>query len=252
MEQDVYDSYIKAGKIAAQALEFGASLIKPDNKVVDVCNQVEKKIIELGGEIAFPVQISMNDVAAHYCPTSDDETVFKDQLCNLDIGVHINGYIADTATTVDLSGKHQDLVKASREALNNALEIIKPGITLGEIGKVIHDTITKYGFSPVKNLCGHGLSHFNIHDKPQIPNYDTNDKTELKQDMVIAIEPFASTGAGKIYESGHPTVYQLKTLKPVRMQMVRNILKHVVKYGELPFTTRCSQKSLGKQKHALH
>ncbi len=69
------------------------------------------------------------------CPEEDDKTVFSDQIVCLDVGIHVDGFIGDNAVTVDLSGKHENLVKASREALDNAITIMKPGITLGEIGK---------------------------------------------------------------------------------------------------------------------
>ncbi len=240
------ESYKKAGRIAAEALQFGKNLIKPGASMLEVCEKIEEKIKELGGSLAFPVQISMNDIAAHYCPDEDDKTVFSDQLCSLDIGVHIDGFIGDNALTVDLSGQNTELVKASREALEAAIKVVRPGVTLGEIGKEIHTVITGYGFSPVRNLCGHALSEFNIHDKPSIPNFDTGDKTELTEDMVIAIEPFASKGAGVIYESGNPTVFSLTGKKPVRNPITRNVLKEIQKFNDLPFTKRWLTKKFGK------
>ncbi|GAG18527.1 unnamed protein product, partial [marine sediment metagenome] len=178
MEQSQLDAYTKAGRIAGQALEYGKSLIKPGVLVLDVVEKIEAKIKELGGEPAFPVQISLNETAAHYCPDKNDETKLNDQVVCLDVGVSVDGFIGDTACTVDLSGKNSELVLASEEALKNAIAIIKPGVKVGEIGKVIEETITKHGFRPVKNLSGHGLDEYNIHDFPTIPNYDNEDDTE--------------------------------------------------------------------------
>lgn len=239
---------IKAGKIAAQALEYAKTLIKPNAKVVDILDKTEKKIKDLGGSLAFPVQISLNDFAAHYCSDQDDKTILKDQIVSIDVGVHIDGFIGDNALTIDLSKKNQDLVKASREALDNAIKIIKPGVKLREIGKVIHDTITSYNFSPIRNLSGHGLDEFNIHTKPTIPNYDNGDETELKQDDVIAIEPFASKGAGVVYESGNATIFQLINKKPVRNLITRQVLKEIQTYNELPFCKRWLTKRFGLPK----
>lgn len=238
----------KAGKIAAQALEFAKSLVKPGVKLVEVCDKTEEKIKQLGGKLAFPVQISLNDTAAHFCPDQDDETVFKDQLVSIDVGVHIDGFIGDNALTIDLSGENKDLVKASREALDNAIKIVKPGIRISEIGKVIHETITKYGFSPVRNLSGHGLGEYGIHTKPSIPNYDNGDSTELKDGDVIAIEPFASKGAGIVYESGNATVFQLNIKKPVRNMITRQILKEIETYKDLPFCKRWLERKFGTAK----
>lgn len=248
MEKEILEKLEKAGKIAAEALKYAKSLVKPGASLLEVTEKTEEKIKELGGSLAFPVQISLNDVAAHFCPEQDDKTVFKDQLVSIDIGVHIDGYIGDNALTVDLSGKNEDLVKASREALDNAIKIIKPGITLGEIGRVIQETITRYGFAPVRNLSGHGLEEFDIHTKPTIPNYDNGDSTELEKDMLIAIEPFASKGAGIIYESSNATVFQLFGKKPVRSMITRQVLREIESYEGLPFCRRWLVKKFGLPK----
>jgi len=239
------EKYIKAGKIASEALEFAKSLVKPGVKLVDVCDKTEEKIKELGGSLAFPVQVSLDDTAAHFCPDEDDETVFEKQVVCIDVGVHVDGFIGDNALTIDLSKENEDLVKASREALDNAIKILKPGIKLNEIGKTIHETITKYNFSPVRNLSGHGLEEYGIHTKPTIPNYDNGDETELKENDIIAIEPFASKGAGIIYESGDGTVFALINKKPVRNMMARNVLKEIETYNDLPFCKRWLTKKFG-------
>jgi len=252
MDQLELDNYIKAGKIAAQAREYGKRLIKPGVLVLDVVEKVEAKIKELGGDIAFPAQISLNETAAHYCPTEDDKTILNDQVVCLDVGASVDGFIGDTACTVDLSNKNAELVKASEEALKNAIAIIKPGVTLGEIGKVIEETITKYGFQPVKNLSGHGLGQYNVHSEPTIPNYDTADDTKLEENQIIAIEPFATTGMGMIMEKGIANVFQLIQKKPVRSAVTREILKEIESYDGMPFTMRWLIKKFGlKARFAL-
>jgi methionyl aminopeptidase len=250
---DTRENYIKAGRIAAEARDYGASLIKVGASLLEVTEAVEKKVLDLGGEFAFPPQISLNETAAHYCAEPDDKIVFKEgDLAKLDVGVMIDGYIGDTAVTVNL-GQYDKLVEASREALNNAIKKIRPGVTIGEIGKTIHDTIVAYGFAPVKNLSGHGLSQYVFHDKPSIPNFDTGDKTRLEKGMVIAIEPFASTGSGIIYESGSGNIFSQVAKKPVRNTMTREILKEIETYKEMPFTTRWLTKKFhaGKVNFAL-
>ncbi|MBW2986211.1 type II methionyl aminopeptidase [Candidatus Woesearchaeota archaeon] len=240
------EKWRKAGKIAAEALKYGGGLIKKGASLLEVSDQVEKKIIDLGGQMAFPAQISCNHIAAHYCADPDDKTIFEDQLACLDVGVHIDGAIGDNALTVDLSNKHKELVKASREALNNAIKIIQIGTPLGEIGKTIQETISSHGFSPIKNLSGHGLDYYNIHTKPTIPNFDTGDDTELEKGMVIAVEPFATDGAGMIYESDRANIFALINPKPVRSPFAREILKFVIEnYQTLPFTTRWLSKQFG-------
>ena len=249
MEQDIIDKYVKAGKIAGEALQYGASLIKVGAKIIEILDKVEEKILKDGGGIAFPAQISLNEVAAHSCSDLNDQIILTaNHIIKLDVGVHIDGHIADNALTVDLTGKNDLLVKASREALNNALKIIKPGITLGEIGRVIHETITSYGYAPVKNLSGHGLGIYNIHTAPSIPNYDNKSNKILEKGMVIAIEPFASTGAGIVQESSPATVFTLVRDSGVRDPITRSVLQEIKKYKGLPFAKRWLERKFGTNK----
>lgn len=237
----------KASKIAAQSLEFGKSLIKKDASLLEVTQKTEKKIFDLGAKPAFPVQISMNHVAAHYCPDLDDETKFSDQLVKIDVGVHVDGCVGDNAASIDLSGKNTKLVEASQKALEAAIKVIKPNISLAEIGQAIQDVITSYGFSPIKNLSGHGLEPFDVHAPPTIPNFNTGDKSELAEGMIIAIEPFATTGSGMVIETTNPTVFSLVKKKPLRIG--REILDFIVdNYEELPFAKHWLQKEFPKFK----
>ncbi len=232
------DNWIKAGKIAHEALFYGKDLIKKGASYADVTDKIEAKIFELGAKPAFPVQISMNEVAAHFTVDPGEDIVFDNQLVSLDVGVHVDGCIGDNALTVDLSGNNKELVKASEDALKAAIETVKLGCDLGTIGKAIHDAITNYGFSPIKNLSGHGLDKFNIHAKPTIPNFDTGDKTKLEKGTVIAIEPFATDGAGIIYESGPGNLFALIQRKPVRSPIARKVLMEIEEYENLPFSTK--------------
>lgn len=238
------EKYRKAGKIAAEALEYGRGLIKSGAKLLDVSEEIERKIDALGGKPAFPVQISCDSIAAHYCAEPEDDVVFDKQVCSLDIGVHVDGFIGDNACTVDLSEEYSDLVKASEEALKEAIKVVQIGVAAGEIGKVIQETISSFGFSPIKNLTGHGLSKFNIHDKPTIPNFDTGDDTQLEKGMVIAIEPFATNGMGMIYEQENGNIFSFIQKRPVRSLFAREILKLIEQYNRLPFTTRWLAKNM--------
>ncbi len=239
MDKEIIDKFKQAGKIAAQVLDYGKSLIKPGASILEVTKQIEKKITELGGKPAFPVNISMNDIAAHDCARDKDDRVFKDEIVKLDIGVHINGHIGDTATTVDLSGKNKELVEASKEALDNAIKTLKIGVKLGQIGKVIEDTIVGKGFQPIRNLSGHSLGPYLAHALPNIPNYDNDDQFEIQNDMIFAIEPFATTGSGMIKETKDPEIYMIKEYKPMRIGFARNIMKFLQNnFKTLPFSKR--------------
>lgn len=228
----------RAGRIVAKAREYGAGLITAGASMIEVSEKVDAKIIELGAKPAFPSQISINSTAAHDCAAYHDERLLqKGVLCKLDVGVHIDGFIGDTAVTVDL-GKNSALVKASIEALNAAIDVIKPGTELGAIGREIETAIKQAGFSPVRNLSGHGLGRYDVHTLPNVPNFDSKEKTQIKKGMVIAVEPFATDGMGLIAEKGHAEVFQLIAKKPVRAGFVREILKKIEEYEGMPFAKR--------------
>jgi methionyl aminopeptidase len=234
------DNWEKAGKIAAQSLEYGAKIIKVNENIKDIVEKIENKIYELNGKPAFPVQVSINEMAAHFTPNNEVIFFKENDLVKLDVGVHVEGYIGDNAVTIDL-GKNNELVKASKLALQEAIKISKPGTRVYEIGKIIEETITNkdLGFKPIKNLSGHGINVYEEHSDPTIPNYDNKDKTELKEDQIIAIEPFATTGEGYVKNGKISNIYQVVNVKQVRNGLAREILKFILKeYNTLPFAKR--------------
>jgi methionyl aminopeptidase len=166
----VLDKYRGAGRILAEVREDAIERIKEGVSLLEVAEFVENSIREKGGELAFPCNISRNEEAAHATPSIDDKAVFGKDIVKLDIGVHIDGYIGDSAVTVDLSGNNEGLVRASEAGLNEAIKIIRDGVSTVEIGEVIENTIREQGYKPVVNLTGHGLMKYNSHASPTIPN----------------------------------------------------------------------------------
>jgi len=246
------DKWRKAGKIAAEALEYGRTLIKNGAVIREVCDKIDQKIIDLGALPAWPSQVGLDSVAAHSTPEHDDDSVFDNNLVCLDVGAHVDGCVGDNALSVDLSGKYTDILKASDEALKAAIKVVRVGVSLGEIGRAIQEVIEGYNLVPVRNLSGHGISPWIIHDKPSVPNYDTGDKRTLQGDQIIAIEPFATNGAGMIYESEQGNIFALVNTKPVRSPYAREILNFIAEnYKNLPFTTRWLTKKFGVGKTNL-
>lgn len=248
LEKDALADYRKAGAIIAEALEYGRSLVKVDASILDVCRSVERRIVDLGGFPAFPAQPSIDNVAAHWCPDPGSEETFAEgQLVKLDIGCHVNGRIADTALSIDLSddARHEELIRAATDARDAALRLMTPGTTLGEIGATIQQTIGDAGFSPIRNLCGHGLDTFEVHVWPSIPNIDTGDATELEEGMIVAVEPFATAGKGQVHEQDVANIYSLKQRKPVRSMYGRKALQIAERYEGLPFALHWLADDLG-------
>ena len=246
------EDWKKAGHIAHEALKYGVTLIKINTRISDVSDAVEKKIKELGGELAFPVNISLNEAAAHEVPFAVDDRVFtENDIVKLDVGVHINGAIGDNAMTIDLTKKHEKLVKASIEARDEAIKMIRAGIKTSEIGKVIETIIKKYGFKPIKNLSGHQIKEYELHAGLTIPNYDDNSETVLKEGTIIAVEPFATDGEGLVRESSNAEIFSLIQKKPVRSSITREALKIVEERKGLPASTRWLAKKISAIKAAF-
>ena len=214
--------------------------------LLEIAELIENKIIELGGKPAFPTNLSINEVAAHYTPTYNDETLAHG-LLKVDFGVHIDGFIADTAFSVDLenSEENKNLIESSELALKNAIEKINLKVPINEIGKVIAQSIEEKGFEPIVNLGGHGLEEYEAHADPFIPNFDNKNNEEIEKGL-IAIEPFATNGVGKIKEGNFGGIYQLIDTKNPRSPQAREILNFIIEeYDELPFCSRWIVKKFG-------
>lgn len=250
MEKFEYGRYIEAGEIAKSVVAYAKEIIEPGMLLLDIARKIDKKIFELGGRIAFPVNLSINEIAAHYHPTINDETVAHD-LLKVDIGIHVDGYIADTAFSVDLTkeGVHEDLIEATKDALKNALEVVEEkaeGSTLDEIGSVIQETIEDAGFSVITNLSGHSIDRYDVHAGMTIPNYGNGSKKQLGAGA-YAIEPFGTTGEGSIYEGDTGNIFcVVKFSKKPRSPKAREILEYLNKeHNGLPFSLREVQEKFG-------
>ncbi len=238
MDDGILEKYREAGRIAAKVLREGAQAIRAGASYLDVVESVEARVAEEGAGLAFPLNLSLNEDAAHDTASGGDERLFKKgDVAKLDLGVHIDGYIADTATTVDL-GNSPLLLEASYEALEHAIRAVRPGVSAGEVGAAIQHEIERRGYRPVANLTGHGLDRFVIHRPPTIPNVRTAGGIVLKEGMVFAIEPFATTGSGRVNEKTRREIYQQISNKPVRTPSARLILEQVRDRQGLPFARR--------------
>lgn len=250
---EIQKKLLKAGKIVAQVRREGIlKLAQPGASFVEVMDYCENKIKQLGGEIAW-VQMAVNETAAHYCPTDEDNSVSKKgDVIKIDIGVHLDGYIADTATTVEVaSEEYKEMIKAAQNALKAALKIAKPGTKLYELGEAQISEAEALGFTTIKNLSGHSLGRYKIHAGMNIPSYNNKDKTELKEGWHIAIEPFVTNGHGMIKEKGLATIFMLEKEKGVRSPYAKKILQEVKPLNGLPFHTRWLTRKFGRGGTAL-
>lgn len=230
---------ILAGKIAKDVVEFIKPKIKKGKKLLEIANEIENKIIEMGGKIAFPTNLSINEIAAHYTPSYNDESVAYG-LLKVDLGVRINSAISDTAFSLDLeeSEENKKLILASENALNKALEKISLGVELSEIGKEIENEVKKMGLQPIVNLSGHSIDEMDLHSGISIPNYDNSDNTKIEKGL-FAIEPFVTNGVGRVHDSSKGNIFVLVDTKNPRSQNAREVLEYVIdNFESLPFASR--------------
>ncbi len=238
MKEDILEKYRDAGSIAAGILKTGATMIREGVSYLEVVDSIESMVSSQGASLAFPLNVSLNEDAAHDTASPDDPRIFtRGDVVKLDLGVHIDGYIADTAVTVDL-GNNELLVDASRDALEAAIRKVRPGIAVGDLGAAIQSAIVARGYRPVSNLTGHGLGQYVQHQAPSIPNIAIPGGVRLEEGMVFAIEPFATTGSGRVTEKGRREIYSQISPRPVRIPAARAILEEIRDRRGLPFSRR--------------
>ena len=230
--------YLRAGAICSEIKKELNSFLKPGKYLLDIANYIEKRIYELGGKPAFPVNIGVNDITAHYTPTVNDRTRIKEgDLVKIDFGVHVNGCIADTAFTY--CEKRSEMVEINKRALDIAISMVKPGTNVADIGKAIEEFVNSNGYGVIVNLTGHGLKPYDLHAEPTIPNIATNSNYMLRKGDVIAIEPFLCERMSRVKETGIKEIYSLIKKVNVRMPETRKLLQYIeMEYKTLPFARR--------------
>lgn len=233
----------QAGSIASSVRKSVSRIVRPGVRASEVCERVESLIVELGGLPAFPCNISVNDVAAHYTPSIGDDLVIDEKaLVKIDVGVHVEGYIADTAVTIDLSGEYSKLVEASERALEAALSVVKPYVSLYEIGRAVENEIRKLGFKPIRNLSGHTIERYVLHAGVSVPNYADRSlfNVRLAPGTLLALEPFATNGRGFTVEKSVVNIYSYTGRRKTVLSGIEELVVSAVssRYGGLPFTPR--------------
>lgn len=244
MSEDVFNKYVKAGEIGFRAKKFAAKLVKPGARIYDIAEKIESYIKEQGGMPAFPVNISINHVAAHRTAyVEDPEVVPESSVVKVDIGVHVDGYIADTAITFVFNEKYLKLAEIVQKALEKGLRVVRAGTKFSDVGRNIEKVVRKGGYRVVKNLSGHSVDRFIIHAGDVIPNYrDQLSFGKFKVGRAYAIEPFATDGKGWVKEvHGNVQIFSVKKksipsdLDDGSIKLLDYILKN---FRTLPFCER--------------
>lgn len=247
----------------AKVRKMATDMVVEDLKVLDLIEFTEQEIKNSGGEIAFPCNISINEITAHYTSPSKDKTVLKNgDLVKIDLGAHVDGYIADSAITVIVGG-NQDLssqdtglseddlelqikmIETVHQALENAISTIRDGVTVGKIGEVVEETVTTQGFKPVSNLTGHSMERYILHSGLSIPNIKEENRHKIREGDVLAIEPFVTNGVGLVTDMNETYIFRFLRDRPLRMAQARKMLHEIAEnYRNLPFAGRWLEETI--------
>jgi methionyl aminopeptidase len=241
----------EAGKLTANLKKDAEQLVMVGESLLDIAETLEQYTVKQGAAPAFPVNISINEIAAHYTPTANDKSeIPEDGLVKVDFGVIMENAITDTSVTIDLGNKYGALMKASKDALENAIKAIKPGVQVNDISKIIHETIRENGCKPISNLTGHKIEWMNIHAGIEIPSIPAGETYEFQEGDVFAVEPFVTTkeGAGYIKETDKVEIYSLFMPGNIRMRQTRKMLEYIINsYKTMPFCERWLSKEFSSR-----
>ncbi len=236
------EDYVKAGKIAGEVRENVRQKDWIGSTLAEICDYVESEIIKRGAKCAFPVNTSLNEVAAHYtAEPNDPKTVSDSDLVKIDLGAQINGYIADTAVTVNYDPQYDSLVQAAENALQAAMSMIKVGVKSKDVGRKIQNTIMDMGFKPIANLSGHSLDQYTIHAGKTVPNMWTIGSFSFSENEAFACEPFVTTknALGFVRNGKIKNIYALVSRKKTKDDEADKLLEYIWNnFNMLPFALR--------------
>jgi methionyl aminopeptidase len=253
-DKEELEKFRLSGRILRETREEMKTCVHENMLVTDVCEKVEGTIRAKGGKPAFPCNVSINEVAAHYTsPPNDTLRIPEGSTVKVDLGVHMDGYVTDTAFTVSFNPEGRSMTNTAEQALKTAIENIHGEMPLNKIGSLIETTIKNRGFKPISNLTGHSVGRYLIHAGTSIPNVaQPMSLTKVKTGEVYAIEPFVTLpeATGRVDDAPQTTIYRLLKAKSVKNEFATKLLKHIeANFRTLPFAERWLIGLVPKEQH---
>jgi len=250
-DSQALDAFKKSGDIVARLRKEVAPLVKPGKQAIKICEELEQRIRDLGGKPAFPVNVGINEVAAHYTsPPGDTLTIPSGTLVKVDFGVHVDGYVTDTSTTILFDSKFEPLAQAADEALHAAIQAFRPGVKLSEIGRIVQSTINRFGLRPISNLTGHSIERYAIHAGKSVPNIPGLNGTKINEGEVFAIEPFVTLANAKGAVTNGSSAYIYRYIKPkgAKDEDSKKVLAYIYSnFSTLPFARRWLEPAFSRE-----
>jgi methionyl aminopeptidase len=251
IDEEAFEKFKLSGKILRETREQLKPVIHEGMPIIEICEKAENLIREKGGKPAFPCNVSINEIAAHYTsPPNDKKTVPEKSVVKVDIGAHVDGYVTDTALTVCFNPEHKSLTETAEQALKTAINTIKPELPVSKLGETIEKTITSRGFKPISNLTGHQVGRYLVHAGKSLPNISHISFSKLKLGEVYAIEPFVTlpNAAGKVENGEETTIFRFLKNKSLKNPHAKQLLKHIEEnFRTLPFAERWLHNAIPKE-----
>jgi len=239
---EALSKYFEAGRIVVKLKEEAKKIVDINVPLVDVCERLELLACELGAKPAFPVNIGVNEITAHFTsPANDVRKIPESSIVKIDIGVHIEGYIADTAITLSFNQDYQDLIISAQDALQSGINAMRPGVKVSHVGAIIEKVITRFGYRPIRNLMGHRIERFNLHTGKSIPNISGIEGGTIEEGEIYAVEPFSTLqdAAGLVRDSNETVIFRYHKDRRLKSQDAMALLEHIKKeHRFLPFASR--------------
>ncbi len=252
-DKESVEKFRLSGRILRDAREEIRTAIHENMPIIEICEKSENIIRQKGGQPAFPCNVSINEVAAHFTsPPHDERRVPINSVVKIDLGVHVDGYVTDTAFTVCFNSEHAKMVEAAEHALKTAIENISADMPTSKIGGLIENAIKNRGFKPISNLTGHSVGRYLIHAGTSIPNVSQLSMTKLKAGEIYAVEPFVTLpeADGRVEDGTETTIFRLVKAKSLRNQYAKRLLKHIeTHYKALPFAERWLSNLIPEERH---
>jgi len=252
-DEEALEKFRLSGKILRNTREEMKLFVRENMPIVQVCEKAEKLIREKGGKPAFPCNVSINEVAAHYTsPPNDERRIPEKTIVKVDIGVHVDGYVTDTAFTACFNPEYKSMADAAEHSLKVAIANIHPEMATSKIGGIIENDIKNRGFKPIANLTGHSVGRYLIHAGTSIPNVAQFSLTKVKAGEVYAIEPFVTLpeAVGRVEDGSEIAIFRLVKAKSVKNPYAKQLLKHIEdNFKTLPFAERWLKGVVPKEQH---
>jgi len=244
-DEKALEKFKLSGKVLHETREEIKSFVREDMPIIEICEKAEGLIRKKGGKPAFPCNVSINEIAAHYTsPPNDNRRIPKKSIVKVDIGVHVDGYVTDTAVTICFNPEYKSLVEAAKRALKTAIDNINPEMSTSKLGAIIEKTIKTRGFKPISNLTGHQVGRYLVHAGTSLPNVAQLSFSKIKLGEVYAIEPFVTLpeATGRVEDGEEVTIFRFVKSKPLKNFYAKKLLKYIEEnFRTLPFAERWLQ-----------